>query len=108
MFRGLTAFDLEGWEYPENMIQVGGWENHTAPWATLLERWGIEGGDLLQQLPEKSNMVAVLNPTNMELIRTYLAERSGREVLASVVEDLGPSSADPSVDLCVYRFTYAE
>lgn len=107
MFRGLTAFDLEGWEYPENMIQVGGWENHTAPWATLLERWGIEGGDLLQQLPEKSNMVAVLNPTNMELIRTYLAEHSGREVLASVVEDLGPSSADPSVDLCVYRFTYA-
>lgn len=107
MFRGLTAFDLEGWEYPTNMIQVGGWENHTAPWAALLGRWGIESNDLLQQLPEKNNMVAVLNPTNMELLRTYLAEHGGREVEASVVEDLGPSSADPSVDLCVYRFSYA-
>lgn len=107
MFRGLTAFGLESWEYPQNMMQVGGWENHTAPWAAQLERWGIEGNDLLQQLPEKQNMVAVLNPTNMELIRAYLSEHSGREVAADVVEDLGPSTADPSVDLCVYRFSYA-
>ena len=52
-------------------------------------------------------MVAVLNPTNMELIRAYLSEHSGREVAADVVEDLGPSTADPSVDLCVCRFSYA-
>ena len=106
MFRGLDIFDLEGWEYPANMLQVGGWENHTAPWHALLDRWGIEGNDVLQQLPERSDMVAVLNPTNMELLRTYLAEHSGREVSASVVADLGPSTADPSVDLCVYRFAY--
>lgn len=107
MFAGSNALAFEAWDYPDNMLPIGGWENHTAPWASFLARWGIEGNDVLQQLPERSDMVAVLQPKKMELIRTYLSEHSGREVEASVVQDLGPGAADPSVDVYVYRFTYA-
>lgn len=107
MFAGTNALAFEAWDYPDNMLPIGGWENHTAPWASFLARWGIEGNDVLQQLPERSDMVAVLQPKKMELIRTYLSEHSGREVEASVVQDLGPGAADPSVDVYVYLFTYA-
>ena len=107
MFAGANALAFEAWDWPDNMLPIGGWENHTAPWASFLARWGIEGNDVLQQLPERSDMVAVLQPKKMELIRTYLSEHSGREVEASVVQDLGPGAADPSVDVYVYRFTYA-
>ena len=107
MFAGSNALAFEAWDWPDNMLPIGGWENHTAPWASFLARWGIEGNDVLQQLPERSDMVAVLQPKKMELIRTYLSEHSGREVEASVVQDLGPGAADPSVDVYVYRFTYA-
>lgn len=107
MFAGTNALAFEAWDWPDNMLPIGGWENHTAPWASFLARWGIEGNDVLQQLPERSDMVAVLQPKKMELIRTYLSEHSGREVEASVVQDLGPGAADPSVDVYVYRFTYA-
>ena len=107
MFAGTNALAFEAWDYPDNMLPIGGWENHTAPWASFLARWGIEGNDVLQQLPERSDMVAVLQPKKMELIRTYLSEHSGREVEASVVQDLGPGAADPSVDVYIYRFTYA-
>ena len=107
MFAGTNALAFEVWDYPDNMLPIGGWENHTAPWASFLARWDIEGNDVLQQLPERSDMVAVLQPKKMELIRTYLSEHSGREVEASVVQDLGPGAADPSVDVYVYRFTYA-
>ena len=107
MFAGTNALAFEAWDWPDNMLPIGGWENHTAPWASFLARWGIEGNDVLQQLPERSDMVAVLQPKKMELIRTYLSEHSGREVEASVVADLGPGAADPSVDVYVYRFTYA-
>lgn len=107
MFAGTNALAFEAWDYPDNMLPIGGWENHTAPWASFLARWDIEGNDVLQQLPERSDMVAVLQPKKMELIRTYLSEHSGREVEASVVQDLGPGAADPSVDVYVYRFTYA-
>ena len=107
MFAGTNALAFEAWDYPDNMLPIGGWENHTAPWASFLARWGIEGNDVLQQLPERSDMVAVLQPKKMGLIRTYLSEHSGREVEASVVQDLGPGAADPSVDVYVYRFTYA-
>ena len=66
----------------------------------------IEDNDVLQQLPERSDMVAVLQPEKMELVRTYLSEHSGRTVRADVVRDLGPGAADPSVDVYVYRFSY--
>ncbi len=107
MFAGSNALSFESWDYPGNMLPIGGWENHTAPWASFLARWGIEDNDVLQQLPERDDMVAVLQPEKMELIRTYLCEHTGREVEASVVRDLGPGAADPSVDVYVYRFTYA-
>lgn len=107
MFAGSNALAFEAWDWPDNMLPIGGWENHTAPWASFLARWGIEGNDVLQQLPERSDMVAVLQPKKMELIRTYLSEHGGREVEANVVQDLGPGAADPSVDVYVYRFTYA-
>ena len=106
-FTGYNAFTLEGWDFPENMLPIGGWENHTAAWATFLERWGIEGNDVLQELPERSDMVAVLQPAKMEMIKTYLTEHSGREVTAEVVEDLGPGATDPTVHVYVYKFSYA-
>lgn len=106
MFAGSNALTFESWDYPDNMLPIGGWENHTAAWRSFLARWGIEDNDVLQQLPERSDMVAVLQPEKMELIRTYLSEHCGRTVRADVVRDLGPGAADPSVDVYVYRFSY--
>ena len=106
MFTGSNALSFESWDYPDNMLPIGGWENHTAAWRSFLARWDIEDNDVLQQLPERSDMVAVLQPEKMELIRTYLSEHSGRTVRADVVRDLGPGAADPSVDVYVYRFSY--
>lgn len=106
-FTGYNAFTLEGWDFPDNMLPIGGWENHTAPWAALLERWGIEDNDVLQELPERDDMVAVLQPAKMEMIQTYLSEHSGRKVQASIVEDLGPGATDPTVHVYVYKFSYA-
>ena len=106
MFAGSNALSFESWDYPDNMLPIGGWENHTAAWRSFLARWDIEDNDVLQQLPERSDMVAVLQPEKMELIRTYLSEHCGRTVRADVVRDLGPGAADPSVDVYVYRFSY--
>ncbi len=108
LYVGMDAFELESWEYPANALPVSGWESNTAPWNKFLASWNLTNEDTLQQLAEREDMLAIMQPAKMKLLKTYLEEHSGKRVQVEVVENLGPGAVDPSVPVKVYRFSYAE
>ncbi len=44
LYPSYDAFSFERWSYPENVLQVGGWMSHTAPWRDFLERHDLSLG----------------------------------------------------------------
>ncbi len=108
LYVGMDAFELEQWEYPGNALLVSGWESNTAPWNKFLASWNLTNKDTLQQLAKRDDMLAIMQPAKMKLLKTYLEEHSGKKVLVEVVKNLGPGAADPSAPVKVYRFSYIE
>ncbi len=104
LYGAFNALEFEEWDFPQNMLPVGGWESHTAPWYSFLEAHGLASGDTLMELARRDDMVAIVQPRAMELLRTYLAEHLGRSISVDVVEDLGPGVVDPASHLLVCRF----
>lgn len=43
MFAGTNALAFEAWDWPDNMLPIGGWENHTAPVGELPGALGHRG-----------------------------------------------------------------
>lgn len=104
LYAGFDAMAFEGWAFPENILPIGGWESHTAPWYSFLERNDLSPQDALMELARRDDMVAIVQPRAMELLETYLSEHLGRPVTCEVIEDLGPGVVDPSARLSVCRY----
>lgn len=107
LYVGMDAFEFEEWEYPDNALPVSGWESNTASWNKFLASWNLTNKDTLQQLAKRDDMLAIMQPSKMKILKTYLEEHSGKKVRVEVVENLGPGAVDPSVPVKVYRFSYA-
>lgn len=97
------AFASSAWKCPDNVMFVGGWESETLPWATALERWGLDEGSPLLSMATRGDMVAVAQPAVAKLMETYLREHVDDAVRAVKVEDLGPGAVTSDM-LSVYRF----
>lgn len=108
LFAPYNIFEFETWDYPQNVLPVGGWENHTAPWKEFLAKWNLTNKDTLQQLAKHSNITIVLAENKAELIRTYLAEHLQKNVVCEPVETLGSGLIDNSTEIKVYRFRIVE
>lgn len=108
LYGGMDAFEFESWDYPSNALPVGGWESNTAPWNDFLAKWGLTNADTLQQLARRKDMLAIMQPAKMKMLKTYLAEHSGKKIKVTAVKNLGPGAVDPSVPVMVYRFSYAD
>lgn len=101
---GSDAFSYASWEYPSNALFVAGWEARTAPWGDFMREWELEEGDLLQQLPQRGNMSAVMLESDVDTMLQYLREHVDEGVQVELVEDLG-SGVITSTHTCVYRFS---
>ena len=101
---GYDVWGFERWQYPDNLLMVGGWESHTAPWGSFLSRWGLTRDDTLTALATRDDMVALLLPSTAELFQTYLQEHVNPDVRMELVETVGEgvSLGTPN---SVYRFT---
>lgn len=101
---GYDAFAFNNWKCPDNVIFMGGWESHTSSWYEALERMGLDENNVLQQLVERDDMVAILSPSVAKLLQTYLGEHCGGTVTLTEAENLGPGVVDTSTDISVWKF----
>ena len=105
-FSGTDAFASAGWQCPDNVLFVGGWESETASWDETLERWGLTDDAPLQALATRSDMVLVATESTAELYETYLQEHVSSGVTKQKVTDLGSGAVSTS-EISVWRFSAA-
>lgn len=104
LYPSYDAFSFERWSYPENVLQVGGWMSHTAPWRDFLERHDLSLGSTFADLADRDDVVTVVADGKVDVIRAYLEGQAGRGVEVEVLEDLGPGLIDTSSRIVVCRF----
>lgn len=104
LYPSYDAFSFERWSYPENVLQVGGWMSHTAPWRDFLERHDLSLGSTFADLADRDDVVTVVADGKVDVIRAYLEGQTGRGVEVEVLEDLGPGLIDTSSRIVVCRF----
>lgn len=99
-----NVFELEGWEYPSNVLTIGGWERETAPWKEFLERWGLSSEHTLTDLVDRDDAVMIVQDYDLPQIELYLSEHTGESVRAETVEDLGPGLRATDRRILAVRF----
>lgn len=104
LYPSYDAFSFERWSYPENVLQVGGWMSHTAPWRDFLERHDLSLGSTFADLADRDDVVTVVADGKVDVIRAYLEGQTGRGVEVEVLEDLGPGLIDTSSRIVACRF----
>lgn len=104
LYPSYDAFSFERWSYPENVLQVGGWMSHTAPWRDFLERHDLSLGSTFADLADRDDVVTVVADGKADVIRAYLEGQTGRGAEVEVLEDLGPGLIDTSSRIVVCRF----
>ena len=104
LYPSYDAFSFERWSYPENVLQVGGWMSHTAPWRDFLERHDLSLGSTFADLADRDDVVTVVADGKVDVIRAYLEGQTGRGAEVEVLEDLGPGLIDTSSRIVVCRF----
>lgn len=104
LYPSYDAFSFERWSYPENVLQVGGWMSHTAPWRDFLERHDLSLGSTFADLADRDDVVTVVADGKVDVIRAYLEGQMGRGVEVEVLEDLGPGLIDTSSRIVACRF----
>lgn len=104
LYPSYDAFSFERWFYPENVLQVGGWMSHTAPWRDFLERHDLSLGSTFADLADRDDVVTVVADGKVDVIRAYLEGQTGRGVEVEVLEDLGPGLIDTSSRIVACRF----
>lgn len=104
LYPSYDAFSFERWSYPENVLQVGGWMSHTAPWRDFLERHDLSLGSTFADLADRDDVVTVVADGKVDVIRAYLEDQTGRGVEVEVLEDLGPGLIDTSSRIVACRF----
>lgn len=107
LYPSYDAFSFERWSYPENVLQVGGWMSHTAPWRDFLERHDLSLGSTFADLADRDDVVTVVADGKADVIRAYLEGQTGRGVEVEVLEDLGPGLIDTSSRIVACRFESA-
>ena len=107
LYPSYDAFSFERWSYPENVLQVGGWTSHTAPWRDFLERHDLSLGSTFVDLADRDDAVMVVADSKVDVIRAYLEGQTGRGVEVEVLEDLGPGLVDTSSRIVACRFESA-
>lgn len=104
LYPSYDAFSFERWSYPENVLQVGGWMSHTAPWRDFLERHDLSLGSTFADLADRDDVALVVADGKIDAIRAYLEGQTGREVEVEVLEDLGPGLVDTTSRIVACRF----
>ena len=104
LYPSYDAFSFERWSYPENVLQVGGWMSHTAPWRDFLERHDLSLGSTFADLADRDDVVTVVADGKADVIRAYLEGQTGRGAEVEVLEDLGPGLIDTSSRIVACRF----
>lgn len=104
LYPSYDAFSFERWSYPENVLQVGGWMSHTAPWRDFLERHDLSLGSTFADLADRDDVVTVVADGKVDVIRAYLEGQTDRGVEVEVLEDLGPGLIDTSSRIVACRF----
>lgn len=104
LYPSYDAFSFERWSYPENVLQVGGWMSHTAPWRDFLERHDLSLGSTFVDLADRDDVVTVVADGKVDVIRAYLEGQTGRGVEVEVLEDLGLGLIDTSSRIVACRF----
>lgn len=104
LYPSYDAFSFERWSYPENVLQVGGWMSHTAPWRDFLERHDLSLGSTFADLADRDDVVTVVADGKVDVIRAYLEGQTGHGVEVEVLEDLGPGLIDTSSRIVACRF----
>ncbi len=104
LYPSYDAFSFERWSYPENVLQVGGWMSHTAPWRDFLERHDLSLGSTFADLADRDDVVTVVADGKVDVTRAYLEGQTGRGVEVEVLEDLGPGLIDTSSRIVACRF----
>lgn len=104
LYPSYDAFSFERWSYPENVLQVGGWMSHTAPWRDFLERHDLSLGSTFADLADRDDVVTVVADGKVDVIRAYLEGQTGCGVEVEVLEDLGPGLIDTSSRIVACRF----
>ena len=69
LYPSYDAFSFERWSYPENVLQVGGWMSHTAPWRDFLERHDLSLGSTFADLADRDDVVTVVADGKVDVIR---------------------------------------
>lgn len=104
---GDDAFSYVAWSYPHNALFAAGWEAYTAPWERFLAEWGLERGDVLQQLAQRDDMRAVMLESDVDVMERYLQEHVDPRVTVELEQDLG-SGVITKTHTGIYRFYIAE
>lgn len=101
------ALEFESWDYPENAILLGGYEQYTAAWDAMLAARGLTSSDgLLADRLLGAGAVTVGSEAQADMVATYLSEHTGRRVSASLVEELGVGNQSDDL-ICVWSYSAA-
>lgn len=107
--QGLIAntdcLSFESWRTPDNALFAGGYEQYTQAWADNAASWGLSSDGLFLEFLDSGDRVAVANSEQAEMLRTYIAEHSGRSVVAHMDASLGMGSG--GIEYGVWSFATA-
>lgn len=104
VYARFDIFSLERWDFPSNMITVGGWERETPNWETFLDRWGLSSGHMFNDLVDRDAYV-IMQDSALKTFRAYLEQHGPSKVAIETVQDLGPGLNDASRRVLAVRLT---
>lgn len=99
-----NVFDLERWEFPENVLTIGGWERETGPWKDFLARWDLSADATLTDMVDRPDAVMIVQDYDLPQVELYLSEHTGETVTSEVLEDLGPGLRATDRRIVAVRF----
>lgn len=107
--QGLIAntdcLSFDSWETPDNALFAGGYEQYTKAWADHAASWGLSSDGLFLDFLDSGDRVAVASSDQAEMLRTYISEHSGKDVVAHMDTSLGMGSG--GIEYGVWSFATA-
>lgn len=101
------ALAFESWEYPDNAILLGGYEQYTAAWDAMLAARGLPSSDgFLENRLLGAGGVTVGTADQARMVAAYLSQHAGATVTCELVEELGVGNQSPE-SICVWSYAAA-